>query len=225
MEKKPRPFAFQWVHALRNHNPKHWTPGMKAVLYALGTFLDNDTGRAVVSLECLATAASIHRNSVARLLAQAEKEGWVKRWKHRGEGQAWACTHYQALIPEGCSFSGQALGRGCTLSDGRLHTQSEKDARSAGTNSHSSEDSRAAPGSLENPAPPLSDREDTVEIDERHRQIYERLRFRKEERAWVAGLVSDQFPSERVSVTTLASLTPEKLDELDHRLELRGEVA
>lgn len=97
--RKPKPLAFRWIEAVRDYAPKDWPTGMKAVLFSLGTYLDNKSGTWIVGQDKIASGANISREKAGAHLRRAEREGWLKTWKRKGRGQAWACHQYQAIIP------------------------------------------------------------------------------------------------------------------------------
>ncbi len=178
--------------------------------------MDNDTGGCFVSQEKLALGSGCTRATVRRHLRQVEADGWLKTWRHGGEGQSWAMTHYQAVIPPGLPKK-DACSEDATLGK-RMRDSGPKDALSEPkggvprprTNSFNSSNSMAEDGLLEGPPPPISGREDPVKVEQKHREAFQRLG--KEGRAFAAEQIAPGFPPERVNERSLALMSPERFE-------------
>jgi hypothetical protein len=87
--------VWQWRIVVRKSRLPFAT---KAVLHALGTFMDAD-GCAYPSQETIAAAASSSRRTVGTHLEAAASCGWIRTEQRLQPGQRWRLTHYQASVP------------------------------------------------------------------------------------------------------------------------------
>jgi hypothetical protein len=208
---------------------------MRATLYSLATWMNNDTGRAVVTHETIARGAGLHRNTVSIHLRGAEEDGWLRCWRHRGPGQDWAITHYKAVIPPDLDLTetkerpetGQASKKGRPVRAGSTPGLGAEDAWKPGSNSLYSINSEesvlpdGAGSSASSPGHGDALLGEARQVSERHHHLASQLTL--EERRWVkkAFLGSADYPEEKVSPLMVASLPPEKLAVLEGMVQAR----
>jgi DNA-binding IscR family transcriptional regulator len=228
-EKKGQPLGFRWTWAVRDDGPKEWNSTVRAVLFCLGTYLDNQTGRAVVSQATVAKGANVHRHTVRRVLQTVEQDGWLRSWKHKGEGQRWATTVYQVAIPPIV----KVVHPDGTTSEERLSHPGPKVVTSGpegctprpyknSVNSENSGDSAPDGAGSPDGSPSISlIEEEGVDIESHHRELLDRLS--EEERLEVRTAVTGgtDFPPERLTAGMLATLPEDTLAGLWARVRAR----
>ena len=89
---KPRPYF------VRVRNVKAGSLRNKAVLVALGSYANPETGACWPSISSLVAAAECSRRSVFRAIKELERDGFIQRSTGGGRGKA-ATTHYHILLP------------------------------------------------------------------------------------------------------------------------------
>jgi hypothetical protein len=187
---------------------------MKAVLLTLGTYLDNQTGKCIVSYNRIAQGASVSRETAVRCIRQAKGEGWLSVQRKRRKGAAWDVNHYQVRIPKGSddrSLGSDERSQGSDENTPDLVTRDHTDSVRTLINSG------AEAGDFENPAPPVGEYSPAIlhefqNLTERHKEL-------------IASWIGNGFPPERVSVLTYANLPEEKRQELHTRPDAREDVA
>ena len=120
---KPRPYF------VRVRNVKAGSPRNKAVLVALGSFANPDSGACWPSIPSLVTATELDRSSVCRALNALERDGLISRQRSTG-GRA--TTRYRLNLPPavaGCDPSSRRVrpqqSQGATLAVAGCHPKSK----------------------------------------------------------------------------------------------------
>jgi len=93
------PLKFRWQKMIASVNGPD-SPTTRHVLLTLSLFMDNDGGSCFPSNRTLATAAKLHRKSVASHLESASKAGWIQISGRAGDGRGWKRHSYKATFPD-----------------------------------------------------------------------------------------------------------------------------
>ena len=98
--KESRPLSFRWVHAWRESSDLDH--GVRLVLFALGHYMDKDSGVAFPSYATLARDTGYSTRHVKRLIKKAERMGWLVIETGRGPpGLGGRSNKYRAVFPSG----------------------------------------------------------------------------------------------------------------------------
>lgn len=97
-----KPFRYRWLDLVRSESGPRC--GVRHILDELSRFMDLDGGHCFPSQETLAVTSGRSERNVNELLSEAEDKGWIRTFKHRGRGRAWAQQSYIATIPEHLKF-------------------------------------------------------------------------------------------------------------------------
>lgn len=91
--------SFAWIAAVREDPLGHWTTSAEvAVLIAVFSALDNHTGTGWASRKALALKARTHPSTVSRLLAKAERLGWIRVKRERRRANSFSVCVREAVL-------------------------------------------------------------------------------------------------------------------------------